>query len=163
MELVQHEDVHSRQASVLTFKCSLSKDGQWIRSRSDCDPQMYSPRRGFIVNSTWITELHIWELKLSRDVAWTFILGCMLLICIVICNIIRLLWVGVVAHCVEIYHVLGVYTELAALTFAPKSVAGARPHFSSRRMTLTCWLTNDCDLPAPTPTTYTKHTPRAVA
>jgi len=131
MELVQHEDVHSRQASVLTFKCSLSKDGQWMRSRSDCDPQMYSPRRVYLLNSTWITELNIWELRLSRDVAWTFILGCMLLICIVICNIIRLLWVGVVAHCVDIYHVLGVYTELAALTSAPKSVAGARPHFSS--------------------------------
>ena len=49
MELVQHEDVHSRQASVLTFKCSLSKDGQWIRSRSDCDPQMYSPRRVYLL------------------------------------------------------------------------------------------------------------------
>ena len=44
-----------------------------MRSRSDCDPQMYSPRRGFIVNSTWITELNMRELKLSRDVAWTFI------------------------------------------------------------------------------------------
>ena len=61
---------------------------------------------------------------------WIFILGCMSLICFVICNIIRLLWVWVVAHCVDIYHVLGVYTELAALTFAPQSVAGARPHFS---------------------------------
>ena len=46
-------------------------------------------------------------------------------------NLIRLLWVGVVAHCVDSYHFLGVYTELAALTSAPKSVAGARPHFSS--------------------------------
>ena len=63
--------------------------------------------------------------------SWIFIHGCMLLICFVICNIIRLLWVWVVAHCVEIYHVLGVYTDLAALTSAPKSVAGARPHFSS--------------------------------
>ena len=61
---------------------------------------------------------------------WTFIHGYMLLICFVICNIIRLLWVGVVAHCVDIYHVLGVYTELAALISAPKSVAGARPHIS---------------------------------
>ena len=83
------------------------------------------------MNSTWITELNMRELKLSRDGAGLLFHGCMLLICFVICNIIRLLWVGVVAHCVEIYHVLGVYTDLAALTFAPKSVAGARPHFSS--------------------------------
>ena len=34
---------------------------------------MYSPRRVYILNSTWIIELHIRELKLSRDVAWTFI------------------------------------------------------------------------------------------
>ena len=95
-----------------------------MRSCSDCDPQMYSPRRGFIVNSTWITELYIWELKLFRDVVWTFILGCMLLICFVICNIIRLLWVGVVDHCVDSYHFLGVYTELAALTFAPPICCG---------------------------------------
>ena len=71
------------------------------------------------------------ELRLFRDGAWTFIHGCMLLICFVICNIIRLLWVGVVAHCVDSYHFLGVYTELAALTSAPQSVAGARQHFSS--------------------------------
>ena len=129
MELVQHEDVHSRQASVLTLKCSLSKDGQWIRSRSDCDPQMYSPRRVYLLNSTWIIELYIWELKLSRDVVWTFILGCMLLICFVICNIIRLLWVGVVDHCVDSYHFLGVYTELAALTFAPQFCCGRATAF----------------------------------
>ena len=163
MELVPHEDVHSRQASVLTFKCSLSKDGQWMRSLSDCDPQNHAPRRVYLLNSTWITELNMRELKLSRDGAWTFIHGCMLLICFVICNIIRLLSVFVLDHCVDSYHFLGVYTELAALTFAPKSVAGARPHFSPLLMTSMITWTNDCDLPAPTPTTYTKHTPRAVA
>ena len=62
--------------------------------------------------------------------SWIFIHGCMLLICFVICNIIRLLSVFVLDHCVDSYHFLGVYTELAALTSAPKSVAGARPHFS---------------------------------
>ena len=61
---------------------------------------------------------------------WIFIHGCMLLICFVICNIIRLLWVGVVDHCVDSYHFLGVYTELAALTFAPQFCCGrATAHF----------------------------------
>ena len=114
-------------------------------------------------NSTWIIELNMRGAEALPRWCWIFIHGCMLLICFVICNIIRLLSVGVVAHCVDSYHFLGVYTELAALTSAPKSVAGARPHFSPRLMTLTCWLTNDCDLPAPTPTSPLKHTPRAVA
>ena len=164
MELVQHEDVHSRQASVLTFKCSLSKDGQWIRSRSDCDPQMYSPRRGFIVNSTWITELHIRELKLSRDVVWTFYSW------VYVTYLLRdlqyhptsmgwgsrsLRWLIPFSWSLHRIGCPDIRTQICC--------GRARPHFSPRWMTLTCWLTNDCDLPAPTPTTYTKHTPRAVA
>ena len=73
---------------------------------------------------------------------------------------IRLLWVFVVDHCVEIYHVLGVYTEWTALISAPQSVAGARDRtFLPLRMTLTGRGTHHCDLPAPTPTTSMKHTP----
>ena len=53
----------------------------------------------------------------------------MLLICFVICHIIRLLWVGVVDHCVDSYHFLGVYTELAALTFAPQFCCGRATAF----------------------------------
>ena len=59
-------DVHSRQASVPTYMCSLSKDEQWIRSLLACDPQNRTPRRVYILNATWITELHIMEL-----IVWT--------------------------------------------------------------------------------------------
>ena len=73
---------------------------------------------------------------------------------------IRLLWVFVVVHCVDSYHVLGVYTEWAVLTSALQSVAGALDRtFLPRRMALTGRGTHDCDLPAPTPTTSMKHTP----
>ena len=75
-------------------------------------------------------------------------------------NFIRLLWVFVVVHCVDSYHVLGVYTEWAVLTSALQSVAGARDRtFLPRRMTLTGRWTHNCDWPAPTPTTSMKHTP----
>ena len=59
-------DVDSRQASVPTLECSLLNDEQWMRSLLACDPQNHAPRRGFIVNSTWIIELHIMEL-----IVWT--------------------------------------------------------------------------------------------
>ena len=75
-------------------------------------------------------------------------------------NLIRLLWVFVVDHCVDTYHLLGVYTEWAVLTSALQSVAGARDRtFPPRRVTLTGRWTHHCDLPAPTPTTSMKHTP----
>ena len=154
---------NSRQASVLTLKCSWSQRWSvnsitlWLWSANVFATKSV-PFEFHMDNRV----VHLGAEALPRC-SWTFIHGCMSLICFVICNIIRLLWVGVVAHCVDSYHFLGVYTELAALTSAPKSVAGARPHFSPRWMTSMITWTNDCDLPAPTPTTYTKHTPRAVA
>jgi len=51
-------------------------------------------------------------------------------------NLIRLLWVFVVDHCVDSYYVLGVYTEWAVLTSALQSVAGARD-----RTFLPLWMT----------------------
>ena len=54
--------LNSRQASVPTLECSVWNDGQWMRSLWVCDPQNHAPRRGYLLNATWITELHIMEL-----------------------------------------------------------------------------------------------------
>ena len=163
MELVQHEDVHSRQASVLTLKCSWSQRWSvnaitlWLWSANvfatksvpfECHMDNRVVHLGAEALPRWCLNFYSWVYVtyLFRDLqhhptsmGW---------------GSRSLRWLIPFSGCWE---------NWLPWSLHPKSVAGVRPHFSPLLMTLTCWLTNDCNLPAPTPTSPLKHTPRAVA
>ena len=164
MELVQHEVVHSRQASVLTFKCigfkrwTVNSIPLWLWSANVFATKMLTTYVHIEVNSwTWgswgspemVLDFYSWvyATDLFRDLQYhptSMGWGSRSL-----CWLIPFSWSLHRIGCPDI--------RTQILLRARDRI------FPPRLMTLMITWTNDCHLPAPTPTSPLKHTPRAVA